>query len=201
MRSTRLREVGVRVEAGVEERHAHAAAAELRRGPQALGRRQDGRTCRPLHGAAPAAVPRITARTDSLDMWNLAGTGPNGHDGWRSVYTSGSDPYSWRTPRPHGVTHRRTGYSDRERSMARNQEVIRQWSILRTLDSQRTGVHIKDLARTLGVDGPHDPARHRRAAGGRLPAVRRDTRDRRTYWKITRSWCSGFGPRPVAARS
>lgn len=35
--------------------------------------------------------------------------------------------------------------------MARNQEMIRQWQILRTLDAQRTGVHMKVLAQKLGV--------------------------------------------------
>ena len=67
--------------------------------------------------------------------------------------------------------------------MARNQEVTRQWSILRTLDSQRTGVHIKDLARTLGVTD----RTIRRDIAALLEAgfpLYDETRDLRTYWKI-----------------
>jgi predicted DNA-binding transcriptional regulator YafY len=67
--------------------------------------------------------------------------------------------------------------------MARNQEVTRQWSILRTLDANRTGVHIKDLAKELGVVD----RTIRRDIAALIEAgfpLYDETRDQRTYWKI-----------------
>ena len=59
--------------------------------------------------------------------------------------------------------------------MPRNAEVIRQWTILRDLESARRLTHRRDG----GADRRHDahhPARSRGAAGSRLPALRRSPR-------------------------
>jgi predicted DNA-binding transcriptional regulator YafY len=67
--------------------------------------------------------------------------------------------------------------------MARNQEMIRQWDILRTLDARRMGSHINELAAQYGVN----PRTIRRdlyalqAAGFPLQEL---TRDNKKYWSV-----------------
>lgn len=67
--------------------------------------------------------------------------------------------------------------------MARNQEVIRQWAILRTLDARRNGAHIDELAAEAGVH-PRTIRRDLLALAEAGFAVYDERRDNRTVWKI-----------------
>lgn len=67
--------------------------------------------------------------------------------------------------------------------MARNQEVIRQWGILRELDANRLGVHIATLARDTGVS-QRTIRRDLEALQEAGFAVYDEKAGRRTLWKV-----------------
>ena len=56
--------------------------------------------------------------------------------------------------------------------MARSSEVIRQWEILRTIDSVRNGIGIAKLASERRRPPADDPPRPRRALPRRISALR-----------------------------
>lgn len=67
--------------------------------------------------------------------------------------------------------------------MARNQEMIRQWDILRTLDAQRMGARIKDLAADRGVN-ERTIRRDLYALQEAGFPIQEETRDGRKYWLL-----------------
>lgn len=67
--------------------------------------------------------------------------------------------------------------------MPRNQEVIRQWSILRELDANRLGVHIATLARQTGVS-QRTIRRDLEALQGAGFAIYDEKAGGRTLWKV-----------------